>query len=126
MIPFQGDKAEKMPWERSKEDKGYTELSRSNFYVSSRWVKVRNYVISTETLCRNCLKTTGRRVPANVVDHIVPITSDSPDSLKFGLDNLQPLCNKCHRSKTRKDNSKFSEANLKKGRDIMDQMESKY
>ena len=123
MINKKFDKGKKHPWQKDKYERGYTHTSESNFYVSTRWRNVRSYVLKTEPLCRECLKN-GKITPAYLVDHIVPIDIDSGDDLKYGLDNLQPLCNKCHVKKGRKDNSKFGEKNLSKGRDLMNRLES--
>jgi 5-methylcytosine-specific restriction protein A len=115
-------KSKKMKWENTN-SKGYTELSRLGFYSSSRWIKTRKYIIEKEPLCRECLKK-GKVKPAQMVDHIIPISEDSSYELKFGEDNLRPLCYSCHRIITNIDNSKNSELNLKKGRDLMDFLES--
>lgn len=123
MTRLKGDKPKKMAWER-KADKGRTKLSQDGFYNTARWRKVRDYVIINEPLCRRCLSEWGRRKPADMVDHIEPINEDSSDELKFGLENLQPLCFTCHSVKTRIDGSKNSEANLKRGRDLMRDLES--
>ena len=123
MDKLNGGKVEKMPWEK-KQDKGYTELSRTGFYSSSKWIKIRDFVIKREPLCRMCLKAKGYRKPANMVDHIESINMDSSNELKYGIENLQALCFTCHRIKTRKDGSKNSEANLKRGLDLMRDLES--
>jgi 5-methylcytosine-specific restriction endonuclease McrA len=59
--------------------------------------------------------------PAVLVDHIKPITEENIE-LFFSYDNLQSLCDSCHRSKTRKDNSRF--AKLAEGKKLQLQMES--
>lgn len=50
-------------------------------------------------LCQACLRL-GRVTPANQVDHIIPRAKQGSDD----LDNLQALCEPCHKSKTIRDN----------------------
>jgi len=68
------------------------------------WMRLRAIVLAREPLCRTCLATTGRAVPATVVDHIQDI-ADRPD-LRLEESNLQTLCRGCHNRKTaRKQNA---------------------
>lgn len=113
-------KPDEMPWEK-RNPNGYTKASIEGFYNKMSWRKLRDYVIKNEPLCRECLKQ-GRVRPATLVDHIKSI-EEFPD-LALDEDNLQPLCEKCHRDKTRRDHSKYSDANLQRGRDLMDDLES--
>ena len=118
-------KIPKMPWEKSfVENKfGRTELSRQGWYSGVKWRKMRSYILDKEPLCRDCLKL-GRCRPAQMVDHIIPIEPDSPNELKFGEDNLCPLCFSCHNKKTLREGTKNSEESLKNGRDLMNRLES--
>lgn len=119
MSNLKGKSPDKMSWEK-KSDKGYTHLSQLGFYATTRWKKVRKYVLTQEPLCRECLF--GNKVrPATIVDHIVPISEESSDELKFGLDNLQPICDYHHRVKTNNDKrlGKSSQDRLR-GRQLMD------
>jgi 5-methylcytosine-specific restriction protein A len=61
------------------------------------WRKLRLVVLSEEPLCRFC-GDQGRIVPAEVVDHIRPI-SEAPE-LRLERDNLRSLCARCHNSHT--------------------------
>jgi len=47
--------------------------------------------------CVECAKQ-GKLIPAEAVDHIIPITNDP--SLRLVLTNLQSLCRKHHQAKT--------------------------
>jgi 5-methylcytosine-specific restriction endonuclease McrA len=71
--------------------------------------------LSEKPLCETCNK------PAVLVDHIKPITLDNTE-LFFDYNNLQSLCDSCHRIKTRKDNSRFSK--LEAGKILQKQMEN--
>lgn len=64
---------------------------------SSRWLKLRRYVLAVEPLCRTCRRM-GRFTPATDVDHVDPHRGD-PEKF-FDLANLQPLCKACHSRKT--------------------------
>lgn len=59
----------------------------------ARWQRLRAQRLKEEPLCRMCL-TTGRSVPANVVDHIIPIKDGGTNQ----TENLMPLCFRCHNS----------------------------
>lgn len=122
MTKLKGDKPIRMPWEKQT-DKGYTELSRAGFYSTARWRKNRNYIITKEPLCRRCL-TNGKIALAVLVDHIIPIDDNSSDELKFGEENLQPLCQKCHRKKTIEDNRKGGVVGVRRGKDLMNDLEN--
>lgn len=94
-------KRQKLPWESSKRT-GFQEANRKTDkrYHSHQWRKVRAYVLATEPLCRECLKS-NTVTQATDVDHIIPVRID--DSGFFHLKNLQPLCAPCHRSKSAKE-----------------------
>jgi len=122
MTRLKGKLPQKAKWEKDL-DKGYTHASQQGFYNTSRWKKTRKYVLDHEPLCRMCLEK-GKIRPASMVDHIIPIQDDSDEELAYGFDNLQPLCESCHRVKTNMDQGKRSAANLAKGRDLMNDLES--
>lgn len=75
-------------------------------YNLKAWKRTRNYVLSEEPLCRECSKK-KLVVPATDVDHILPI---SDGGNPWDLDNLQPLCSRCHKRKT------AIESNKKRGK----------
>jgi hypothetical protein len=64
-----------------------------NSRYNAQWDRVRKSVLSQEPLCRLCLST-GRTVPATVVDHITPLAEGGTHEQA----NLQPLCKRCHDS----------------------------
>ena len=70
---------------------------RQEFYQSQPWRELRAFILSEEPFCRRC-KVENYLVPAEVVDHIIDIADDP--SKKLDINNLQPLCKKCHSSKT--------------------------
>lgn len=120
---LRGNKPNKMSWEKQDTKEGFTELSKSGFYTRVAWTKIRNYVLANEPLCRMCLSERGKVRFAQMVDHIIPVTINSSYELLYGINNLQPLCNTCHRIKTNKDRGKGSAFNLERGRRIMEDLE---
>ena len=60
---------------------------------SMRWQRLRDRVLQREPLCRLCYRK-GLVVMAAEVDHIEPIR-DAPERA-FDVNNLQPLCKRCH------------------------------
>lgn len=76
-------------------------------YNSKEWKMARAAAVSRDNyLCVHCLLD-GHTVPAEEVDHIVPIKVNW--GKRLSLDNLQSLCFKCHRAKTRADKLKYRE-----------------
>ncbi|MDE2901799.1 MAG: HNH endonuclease signature motif containing protein [Chloroflexota bacterium] len=59
-----------------------------------RWRRIRDAVLAREPLCRHCAER-GRVVAAVLVDHIIPLPEGT-----HRVDNLQPLCTRCHAVKT--------------------------
>jgi 5-methylcytosine-specific restriction protein A len=82
---------ERKPWNHrlSSKDRGYGREYR----------KVRAQLMQQEPLCRIC-KDKGRTTLANVADHIVPLAKGGA---AHDINNLQPLCNDCHRDKSNAD-----------------------
>ncbi len=68
-----------------------------------RWLALRDFVLDREPLCRECAKR-GRRTAATDVDHIDGHASEEDD---YRLENLQPLCKRCHSRKTARENGGF-------------------
>ena len=62
-----------------------------------RWQAARRLFLRAHPLCVECLKH-GILRPATVVDHIVPHRGDA--NLFWDEDNWQPLCKRCHDTKT--------------------------
>lgn len=64
------------------------------FYLSARWRKTRERVLSRDDyLCRECVRY-GRTTPAETVHHCVPYKDDPSRKLDTG--NLVSLCHSCH------------------------------
>lgn len=71
----------------------------TGFYNSKAWQETRNsYKRSKGGLCERCIEK-GIIKPADIVHHKVPLTEDNIQdlSLSLGWNNLQALCNQCHR-----------------------------
>lgn len=68
-------------------------------YNSRRWFKVRKLKrISANGLCERCFEE-KRFSPGKIVHHKIPITDKNymDDDLMYGLDNLEFLCDECHK-----------------------------
>ena len=61
------------------------------------WQRLSKWVRAGEPICRMCKKNV-----AQCVDHIQPLRQGGA---RLDVDNLQPLCYRCHAIKTRKDSS---------------------
>ena len=66
---------------------------QNEFYNSSRWRKVRNYVMAKNNyLCQRCQK------PATIVHHIEHLNDDNLNDVDIALNenNLMTVCHECH------------------------------
>lgn len=82
-----------MAWqhEGSRHDRGY----------DWQWVKLRGHVLRRDYhLCQPCHRS-GRTTEATQVDHIIPKAQDGTDD----MDNLQSICEPCHKIKTAEEKS---------------------
>ncbi len=80
-----------------------------DFYNSSSWRRLREYVRHRNPLCAECLKH-GIITQGVIVDHIVPI---SDGGAMMDIKNLQVLCSACHNKKHGEGRSKsLNDANL--------------
>lgn len=70
-----------------------------HLYESYRWRTLSKDFLKTHPFCYIC----GN--PAVATDHIMPHRGDL--SLFYDVNNLQPLCAKCHSRKTMKENNNF-------------------
>lgn len=66
--------------------------------LDRRWRKTRAALLRTEPLCRPC-RARGRTTAASEVDHIVPRAAGGGNE----RENLQPICEDCHKAKTAED-----------------------
>lgn len=62
---------------------------------NSEWQVIRKSVLAVEPFCRSCAAN-GLGVPATHVDHIKPKSLGGTNDRS----NLQPLCQRCHLSKS--------------------------
>ena len=67
-----------------------------------QWSKVSKFVRASEPICRRC-----KNALAEMVDHIKPLKEGGD---RLDLNNLQPLCNKCHSIKTREDYKRLADS----------------
>lgn len=68
----------------------------------AQWRRLRAMVLRREPLCRRCTAD-GRLVGADVVDHVRPLSQGGTNA----MDNLQPLCKRCHDNKTSTEDGGF-------------------
>ena len=81
---------------------GRTWASQMGYYNTKSWRDLRAYVLEVERFCRMCMGM-RKRVPADMVDHIVAINEENFAELFLDINNLQPLCHACHQFKTNRD-----------------------
>jgi 5-methylcytosine-specific restriction enzyme A len=86
-------------------DRYLRDKESATFYKSKAWLKVREQALMRDNrLCQHCLK--SKRITfAVLVDHIIPLKVAR--NLGLSLDNLQSMCNACHRTKTEADKRKY-------------------
>ena len=77
--------------------------AKDKMYHTTRWRQLREYILNREPMCRLC-EAEGRRTPAKVIDHKIPIQFGGD---RWSLDNLQPLCTHCDNVKTGEDSHKY-------------------
>ena len=82
----------KSGWQRTEEKKG----NRHARGYGASWSRLRRRVLERDAmLCQPC-KAAGRISQANQVDHITPKAAGGTDE----PDNLQAICDACHKAKT--------------------------
>jgi len=74
--------------------KPFANRKQDERYWSAEWRKLRHVFLRENPLCVKC------EWPANVVDHIHPVTQGGQF---YDIDNLQPLCTPCHNRKSAKE-----------------------
>jgi 5-methylcytosine-specific restriction enzyme A len=98
--------------ERSYYDRFIRDKESKAFYNSKDWDIARKRALSRDhRLCQHCL-VHKRITHADMVDHIIPIKINW--NLRVSINNLQSLCNACHRTKTEADKRKYGEKCRKK------------
>lgn len=78
------------------------EQDNSAFYNSRTWRKLRKFVLDKNPLCVECERK-GLVTVASVGDHIIPINQGGAP---LDETNIQPLCKKCHDSKSGREGKK--------------------
>ena len=118
--------ATKYPWVKTAGSLGWTRASREGAYARARWRKLRSHKLDLNPLCEMC-EASNRVTAATEVDHINAVSEElgENDPLFYDIDNLQGLCSRCHRIKTRIENSRYSEKNIEKGKLLMKKLEKK-
>lgn len=90
-------------------DKHKRDKQSTDFYNSKPWRLTKKAALDRDNyLCVHCLSR-SKTTAAEEVDHIIPIKVDW--TKRLSTDNLQSLCCKCHRVKTRADKLKYKELN---------------
>ena len=82
---------------------GIANRERDPFYHTNAWRKASERFLTDNPLCSECNKS-GLLIKANITDHIIPkdVCKDP-----WEQDNWQPLCRKCHSTKSAKDKTYF-------------------
>lgn len=70
-----------------------TREGRKEFYRSSEWLILREFILSKGPLCERCLKK-DRITPATECHHRIDL-SHFPEG-KLDPNNIEPLCANCH------------------------------
>lgn len=89
----------KRPWLPERKPFAGFQHHNTDFYQSRKWRTLRALKLQKDPLCEECMRK-GMLVPAQMVDHIVPINKGGA---QLDLNNLQSLCNHCHAVKTARD-----------------------
>ncbi len=89
----------KRPWLPEKKPFAGFQHHNTDFYQSRKWRPLRALKLQKDPLCEECMRK-GMLVPAQMVDHIIPINKGGAP---LDLNNLQSLCNHCHAVKTARD-----------------------
>jgi 5-methylcytosine-specific restriction enzyme A len=86
-------------------DKYRRDKDAAKFYSSKAWQLVREQALTRDIgLCQHCLKS-ERITLAEMVDHIIPVKVAW--EYRLTIENLQSLCNACHRKKTEADKREY-------------------
>ena len=89
----------KRPWLPEKKSFAGFQHHNTDFYQSRKWRTLRALKLQKDPLCEECMRK-GMLIPAQMVDHIIPINKGGAP---LDLNNLQSLCNHCHAVKTARD-----------------------
>ena len=89
----------KRPWLPEKRPFAGFQHHNTDFYQSRKWRTLRALKLQKDPRCEEGMRT-GMLIPAQMVDHIIPINKGGAP---LDLNNLQSLCNHCHAVKTARD-----------------------
>jgi len=99
------------PWERKADDKPHARRTNPNreVYNTRRWQKVRALYLADHPFCE-CSECKARPVPlpANVVDHIVPINQGGDP---WDDSNFQAMNSRCHNRKSGREAHEYNPHN---------------
>lgn len=96
--------AKRKPWQETRVVHA-RKVDNSKIYNGRRWRNFRKQVLQDEPLCRKC-NDKGLVVEAKVLDHIIRIEDGGA---VYSKENTQPLCSKCHNSKSGKEAHGYKE-----------------
>ena len=74
-------------------------------YHTAKWRNYRKNFLMSNPLCKLC-KEADKTVPANTVDHIIPVSANDSDENFWNLYNHQALCKRCNNRKSQTDKCK--------------------
>lgn len=84
---------------------GWSWASQYGLYRTKEWRELRELKVHESPICEICVKM-HKIVTVHTVDHIIPITKANYKELFLDYENLQSLCEPCHRFKTNRDKVK--------------------
>lgn len=95
----------KAHWKQRDETRGERRQEEKKFYDSAEWKALREQQLRKEPFCRDCWER-GAGTPAEMVDHIRPISLGGD---RTSPANLQSLCHACHNRKRGQETRRVSE-----------------
>ena len=99
---------EKLPRKKSGRKPSKYRKDHANVYNTTTWIKLRKSYLMEHPLCEECLKQ-GKTTVATQVHHIRHILEGKDEwemkEIGFDSNNLEALCEKCHREKHKGKNS---------------------
>jgi len=99
---------EKLPKKKCERKPSKFRKDHVNVYNTTTWIKLRKAYLMEHPLCEECLKQ-GKTTVAEQVHHIKHILEGKDEwemkSIGYDYNNLEALCEKCHREKHKGKNS---------------------
>ncbi|MBK8225393.1 MAG: HNH endonuclease [Candidatus Obscuribacter sp.] len=90
-------------WLPERKKGGWSKSDNARFYNSKTWRNAATVHKMQNPVCKLC-EEKGITTPAEITDHITPI---SKGGSKMDFDNLQSLCRACHLAKTNKERNEL-------------------